>query len=47
MSGKRILIADDDKDLSFIISEMLYQRENYFGKFTWAFDNMRRELGKH
>lgn len=21
-----------------------YQRENYFGKFTWAFDNMRNEL---
>lgn len=23
-----------------------YERSNYFGKFTWAFDNMRREITK-
>ncbi len=23
-----------------------YERSNYFGKFTWAFDNMRREIVK-
>lgn len=23
-----------------------YERDNYFGKFTWAFDNMRREIIK-
>ena len=34
-------IAKGDFDLP-----LNYERENYFGKFTWAFDSMRREIIK-
>lgn len=34
-------IAGGDFDLP-----LNYERTNYFGKFTWAFDNMRREIVK-
>lgn len=34
-------IAKGDMDIS-----LEYPRTNYFGKFTWAFDNMRREITK-
>ena len=34
-------IAQGDFDLP-----LNYERSNYFGQFTWAFDNMRREITK-
>lgn len=34
-------IAKGDMDIP-----LEYERTNYFGKFTWAFDNMRREITK-
>lgn len=34
-------IANGDFDIS-----LKHERNNYFGKFTWAFDNMRREIVK-
>ena len=37
--AQRIARGDFDLPLN-------YERENYFGKFTWAFDSMRREIIK-
>lgn len=37
--AERIALGDMDIPLD-------YDRSNYFGKFTWAFDNMRREITK-
>lgn len=37
--AERIARGDFDLPLN-------YERENYFGKFTWAFDSMRREIIK-
>lgn len=34
-------LADGDFDIP-----LEHERNNYFGKFTWAFDNMRREIVK-
>ncbi|MGN0578738.1 MAG: ATP-binding protein [Ruminiclostridium sp.] len=41
LSGFAERIAKGDFDLP-----LNYERENYFGKFTWAFDSMRREIIK-
>ena len=37
--AQRIAVGDFDLPLN-------YERSNYFGAFTWAFDNMRREITK-
>lgn len=37
--------ADEIANGNFDI-ELKYERTNYFGKFTWAFDHMRREITK-
>lgn len=41
LTGFAERIAGGDFDLP-----LNYERTNYFGKFTWAFDNMRREIVK-
>lgn len=41
LTGFAERIASGDFDLP-----LNYERTNYFGKFTWAFDNMRREIVK-
>lgn len=41
LSGFAERIADGDLDLP-----LNYERTNYFGRFTWAFDRMRREIVK-